>query len=657
MDTDTWIHIKVYNNAIKGVHMGKIAFIAPFEEILAAGQKVITDLGISDKIKCYLGMHSSGVEIAHKIVNNGTDVIVSRGGTAELIEKSGMEIPVVTIPITFQDLAEALLNAKKLTGFNNPKIAVMAFKNMIYSIEVFARVMEVELKIYKLDKEEEIPDLVEQAIRDNPDVLVGGKITTELATNLGVKTILLASGNDSFRTAFKQAEKLSDVRRLEKERMQKFRVLVDYSTQGIISVDSDKRIEVFNNSAEKFLDYKAVEVTGKNIDFVCPSLPVDRCLKDGKEILGELIKINNRKVITNIIPIGEDISGAMITIEDVGRIVEMEAAIRKDIYSKGLSAQYYLKDILGLSPQIVESKRVAQEYSGVDATVLIIGPSGTGKELFAQGIHNASKRRQKPFVAVNCGAIPANLLESELFGYVEGAFTGANKKGKAGFFELAHGGTIFLDEIGEMDKVAQTSLLRVIQERRIMRLGDDKYIPVDVRIVAATNKNLTNLVKEGQFREDLYYRINVLPLELPALKSRAGDSVYLADHFIDVYNRMFGRKVALSDEAKAYMNSYDWPGNIRQLRNAMERLVLITKGDKVSPELVATMLGIPVEAKEEIIVERKDDDLSEKARILRALSEAGYNQKEAAKKLGIDRSTLYRKLKALNIEVKKICNT
>lgn len=638
--------------------MGSIAFIAPFEEILATGQKVITNLGLSEKVKCYLGIHSYGVEIAHRAVDNGADVIVSRGGTAELIAKSGIQIPVVEIPITFQDLAEALLAAKRMTRLDNPKIAVMAFQNMIYSIEVFAKVMDIQLKIYKIDSEEMIPAMVERAIQEQPDVLIGGKTTTALANDLGAKTILLQSGNDSFRSAFEQAEKLSYVRRLEKERAQKFRVLVDYSTQGIISVDSEKRIEVLNSAAERFLDSSSREIKGQNIDIVCPSLPVDRCLNEGKSILGELIKINDRKAMANLIPIniGGAVSGAMITIEDVGRIVEMEATIRKEIYSKGLSAQYQLEDILGISPQIIESKRIVQEYSGVDATVLISGPSGTGKELFAQGIHNASKRRQRPFVAVNCGAIPANLLESELFGYVEGAFTGANKKGKAGFFELAHGGTIFLDEIGEMDKVAQTSLLRVIQERRVMRLGDDKYIPIDVRIVAATNKNLAQQVKEGQFREDLYYRINVLPLELPALKARRGDAGFLAEHYVNIYNRMFGREVLLSDEAKVYINSFDWPGNIRQLRNAIERLVLVTKGNNVSPELVASMLGITIDTSK-VVSETSHDDPSEKAKILRILSEAGYNQKEAAKRLGMDRSTLYRKLKALGIEVKKICNT
>lgn len=635
--------------------MERIAFIAPFEEILTLGQKVIKELGLENRVSCYIGMHSEGLEIAYQAEKNGIGVIVSRGGTAELIENSNIQIPVVEIPFTFEDLAEALINAKKLTGRKNPRIAIMAYKNMMHSIEVFARIMEIQLGIYQINSEKEIPNTVKRAVKDKPDIVIGGKGTTDLANELGVKTVLLKSGNDSFRIAFEQAVKLSDVRRHEMERMKKFRVIVDNSTQGIISIDSEKRINVFNQAAERLLGYNLDQVTGKEIEMICSTLPVDDCLKEARELRGQLIKINNKKLVVNIIPIiiGETVTGAMITLEDVGQIVEMEATIRKGIYSRGLTAQYNLNDIRGNSPQIKETKRIAQEYAGVDATVLILGSSGTGKELFAQGIHNTSKRKQRPFVAVNCGAIPSSLLESELFGYVEGAFTGANKKGKAGFFELAHGGTIFLDEIGEMDKVAQTSLLRVIQERRIMRLGDDKYLPIDVRIITATNKNLFDLVEKEKFREDLYYRLNVLPLELPPLKERIGDALYLAEYYIGVYNQMFGRDVRLSKLAKDFIDCFPWPGNVRQLRNAMERLVLIAKESEISIDLIESILGHRIEKKPILDIVNTEDDSPEKKRILEVLEETEYNQKEAAKKLGIDRTTLYRKLKALDIKLKK----
>jgi PAS domain S-box-containing protein len=636
--------------------MKKIVFIAPYQEILKSGEQIINNLGFVDKVDCILGDLTRGVAIARQAERNGADVIVTRGGTAELITKAEIQVPVVEIPITFQDLAEALLAAKALTKLDNPKIAVMAFQNMIRSIEVFAKVMDVQLMVYLLKSEEEIASSVEIALRDHPDILIGGMHTTKIAEQQGLKTIFLTSGEESFRMAFLQAEKVSYARRLEKERMKKFRVLVDYSVQGILSIDGYKRIEVMNAAAERFLGYRLKQVQGKKLAQLCPELFLDNCLQEGQVYRGKLVQIQGRKFMANVIPIDIDgnIAGTMITLEDVSQIVEMEATIRKDNYKKGLSAEYHLRDIIGDSSQIMAVKQMAEDYAGIDATVLILGASGTGKELFAQGIHNASRRKQRPFVAVNCGAIPSSLLESELFGYVEGAFTGANKKGKAGFFELAHGGTIFLDEIGEMDKVAQMALLRVIQERRIMRLGDDKYLPVDIRIITATNKNLSELVAKGTFREDLYYRINVLPIQVPSLKERCSDAGILAEHFIGMYNQLFHREVILDEQAKLFINAYKWPGNVRQLRNVMERLVIVAKGKVISVDLLKRMFDVPLGGQlEKTRLLDDDQDCSERTKILRILEETNYNQKEASKRLGINRSTLYRKLKSFNIHLKK----
>lgn len=638
--------------------MRKILFIAPYTELMKRGQEVIGEMGLEAKVDCLEGDLNRGVIFGRQAEINGVEVIVTRGGTAELLSKADIKVPVVEIPITFQDLSESLLQAIRETGLKKPKVAVMAFRNMIRSIEVFAKVMEIELAIYLLNSEEEMSKRIEDVIRDGADVLIGGSHTTQMASARGVKTVRLTSGVDSFRTAFAQAEKVLYARQLEKERMKKFRALVNYSVQGIISVDRDGRVEVFNHAAERLLNRRTEKVQGKHIETICPALPLVECLREGKALQGHLMKIDQRQYLVNVIPIDMDefVAGAMVTIEDVGQIMEWEATIRKTMYQKGLSAQYQLQDILGSSLIMEEVRRVAREYAAIDATVLISGASGTGKELFAQSIHNSSHRRARPFVAVNCGAIPPNLLESELFGYVEGAFTGANKKGKAGFFELAHGGTIFLDEIGEMDKVAQTSLLRVIQERRVMRLGDDRYLPVDVRIIAATNKNLLQLVREGRFREDLFYRLNVLPLELPALRERLGDAVVLAEHFLQHYNRRFERQVMLTEEAKALLNAYEWPGNIRQLRNLIERIVVVSKSGHVKKAQIEAMLGLGTrelplfgESNSNMSATEKD----ERAQIVAALENANYQLQQAAKSLKMHRSTLYRKMKKKGIVVKK----
>lgn len=631
--------------------MGKIAFIAPSEECLAVGKRVIAECGLADKVDCYLGWLQQGVDMARNLEAEGTDVIVTRGGTAELIVKAGIQTPIVEIPITVHDLAETLLMAKKLASHNNLKVAVLAFKNMINSIDVLSKVIDIELMFCQLDTGEDIEPAVERMRQEGADIIIGGVKTIALAAARGIKTLLLISGEESYREALLQANKVSYARKLEKVRMQNFRAIVDYSVQGIIGIDGAGKVSIFNNSAERLLNLGSQQVIGRNISVVFPEIPVSSCLSEATAPSRELIKINNKRLIANIIPIdiGEAIVGAMITIEDVGKIVEMEAAIRPELYMKGLSAEYRFEDIRGASPKIMEAKRIAREYAAIDSTVLIIGASGTGKELFAQSIHNASTRCQRPFVALNCGAIPASLLESELFGYAEGAFTGANKKGKPGYFELAHGGTIFLDEIGEMDKMAQTSLLRVIQERRVMRIGGDKYLPVDVRIIAATNKNLSQLIKEGKFREDLYYRINVLPLELPALNDCPGDPLLIARHFLTVYNRRFRRNVVLGEKAKAFVCRYEWPGNIRELKNYVERLVVTANDNLVMNE--AEQQAFALGAKE-----GRGGNFA-KDTILSALTATGYNQKAAAKLLGINRSTLYRRLKSLNVEVKKVCNT
>jgi PAS domain S-box-containing protein len=627
--------------------MGKIALIAPSEEIFTTGSRIAAELGLQKITDCYIGWMNQGVAFARQAEAGGADVIISRGGTAELISKSGIQAPLIEIPITFQDLAEILIKAREIADEQNPRIAVLAFRNMIRNIEVFARVMALDLKIYRLDSEEDIAAVTGRALKENNDVVIGGIQTTVMSKAYGAKALLLTSGEESYRDALLQAERVLYARTLEKERSKMFRVLVDYSIQGIIGIDSEKKISVFNNAAERLIGINAGQALSKNIHSVFPSMRLDTLSEGSKVKLGELVQVNEKKLIANIIPIdvGESVSGAMITLEDIGQIVEMEAAIRQEIYSKGLYAQYHFEDILGSSAALAETKRIAEEYAGIDATVIITGASGTGKELYAQSIHNASKRRQRPFVAVNCGAIPSSLLESELFGYAEGAFTGANKKGKPGLFELAHGGTIFLDEIGEMDKLAQTSLLRVIQERRVMRLGGEKYLPIDVRIIAASNNNLARLVQEGRLREDLYYRINVLPLELPALKDRPGDALFIARHFLKVYNEMFDRKQVLSGHAKAFIESYEWPGNVRELRNYVERLVVTQKESVITVGIAEkTAISVP---------EKTNDKQSEKAQILLALAETGYNQQEAAKRLGINRSTLYRKMKSLHIELKK----
>jgi transcriptional regulator with PAS, ATPase and Fis domain len=266
-----------------------------------------------------------------------------------------------------------------------------------------------------------------------------------------------------------------------------------------------------------------------------------------------------------------------------------------------------------------------------------------GKEVFAQSIHNAGRRSQGPFMAINCAALPAQLLESELFGYVGGAFTGANKEGKPGLFEVAHTGTIFLDEIGEMDYVNQGRLLRVLQERAIMRLGSDRIIPVDVRVIAATNKNLITLIARKKFREDLYYRLNVLKLQLLPLRQRRKDIIHYANLMLDQIGVGMGKKVRLSAGAARVLEQYSWPGNIRELRNVLERAMAIGRRNVISTSSMEQLLAYDDVSVGDTV------QPSEVESIKRALAESDGKIAAAADRLQITRVTLWRKMKKLNI--------
>ena len=612
-------------------------------------------MGLSQQIDIFQAILSDGVAIARRAEADGVDVIVSRGGTAEMIKKSGVRTPVIEIRITGPDLAQTLINAKKVTGLENPKIGLLAFENMMYDIELFSKLLNLNLNIYELGSDDDIADSVKQAAKDGVDIVIGGITTIRMAAKLGLANLNLSSGESAFRAALLEAEKVAGARLLEKEKTLQFQILVDYSMEGIIGVDRDHMIRVFNPAASRILRISSGSVIGASRREILPEQYVVGCMQYGKEYLGDIVRLNQVNVLLNIVPIkvADEITGAIVTFQEASRIVEMEEKIRKEFYTKGLVSQYRFEQILGISREINEIKRIAQEFSQIDATVLISGASGTGKELFAQSMHNSSQRKKGPFVAVNCASLPANLMESELFGYVEGAFTGANRKGQPGLFELAHKGTVFLDEISEMDKYGQSRLLRVLQERQVRRLGDDKNIPVDVRIIAASNRNISRLVREGSFREDLFYRLNVLTLNLPALKERRGDIRYLAEHFLNEMCKKLGRNLMLEEESQRLLETYEWTGNVRELKNFMERLAIMARGPFINPDAITVMfnnrefeMGRHFSATEPAFTS------DERENIISILRSVNYNQTKAAELMGIDRSTLYRKMKRYAIGIR-----
>ncbi|GAX90186.1 sigma-54 interaction domain-containing protein [Effusibacillus lacus] len=422
--------------------------------------------------------------------------------------------------------------------------------------------------------------------------------------------------------------------------------IVDASHDGIIAIDKQANITLVNKNAMEILGLPE-GIVGQKITKFIPNSDMLRILSTGKKEIGDIAVVLNRQIVINRLPIVVDgeIVGAVSTFKEITDIQKMEMRIRKQFTESGLEAKYRLEDIAGSSAAIKETKKLAERFGKTDATVLILGESGTGKELFAQGIHLTSSRAVGPFVAVNCAALPGNLLESELFGYDEGAFTGARKGGKPGLFELAHGGTLFLDEIGEMSLPIQALLLRVLQEKKVRRIGGEKVIPVDVRIVAATNRDLEELIRAKQFRPDLYYRLNVLTLELPPLRDRLEDIPKLTESVVqEICEKMNKRITSIDHSLYRIFRQHDWPGNVRELRNVVERMVLLCEDGRLKKE-DAEFFGKKLAPKKSGSGAGRDWEETERVMILSALQRANGNKTEAARLLGMDRTTLWRKIK------------
>lgn len=440
-------------------------------------------------------------------------------------------------------------------------------------------------------------------------------------------------------------------------------LILDLSSDGIVAINRDYVITVANRNFARFFDKEPHEIIGKNVyEVYGKSKPIfPKAMETGEAEYGYLANLNGHEVIANRVPlvINGEIVGALGVVA-FKNVEKLYALIKKishlkselDFYKGELArvyrSKYSFEQIIGQNENFLALKEVARRVARSSSTVLLLGESGTGKELFAHAIHNESPRRKGPFVRVNCAAVPENLLESELFGYVEGAFTGARKGGQPGKFELAHGGTIFLDEIGDMSLSMQAKLLRVLQEKEIERLGDTRPRHVDVRVIAATNHNLEELVEEGKFREDLYYRLNVVTLSIPPLRERMDDLPLLVEHFIKHFNRQFGQRVTgISKEALDVLRAYHWPGNVRELMNVIERAFNVLDGKVIQKKHLPVYLQKASLVKKKMVYEGLPSIVKEveKEAIAEALAAAGGNKQEAARLLGISRAGLYKKLK------------
>lgn len=634
--------------------MLKVLMILPYPELEPLVHQIKarmgTGCGMEVDIRCTKAEELRGNPDFDQYIRQ-YDVLIGRGHTARILKKLNCA-PVIDIPVTGYDVLRAIGEA--CGQFRSRKIALFLSDVQNHDEQILSSVFGITVNTFVVKDITDMESTMQQVREQGYDTVVGGYSSWVRAKQCGLSTVMIKTGEEAIIQAFREARNMVTSIAKERERAKVHQTVTQISKDGILYVNENGVVNMINKRGLQILSSPESTVQGSALSQVYPYLePFRRNAMEWKiPVLNEILEIDNRKVTFDFVPVlvKQRAVGVVITFQSVSKIQQMETQIRKRLSERGLVAKYSFNDIIHKSEIMNQTIALAQKYAAVSSNILIVGETGTGKELLAQGIHNMSERNKKPFVAINCAALPENLLESELFGYVEGAFTGSKKGGKMGLFEQAHQGTLFLDEISELPYVFQGELLRVLQEKQVRRIGDDRVIDVDVRIIAATNQNLKQLVEAGSFRRDLLYRLDILKVYVPPLCDRGEDVILIFQHLLRKYCVRFGKDTGeCTKEALQLLRAYPFEGNIRELSNITERLCVMAEGQVIDEPLMRRAL-YPEDIRSQVRraappagepAPRK----SEREEIQEALTKTGGKKAEAARLLGIDRSTLWRKMK------------
>ena len=635
-------------------HVNDICVMAPTLQLAEKAEMLIKQENYQniDVVVAASGRQET-VKCAQTLAAAGAEIIITRKGTRRIVEEV-TNLKVVSLNNSLSDYLWML----KERGLHTPGlIAFFSYDPMSSDILQMCEMLEVQTKNYIFKSFADCRGCVERALKDGAVFSVGGAWTDPWAKRLGLPHVIVENSVETILNALESATQLRRVQVEEAEKQclfktqsEMYQAVLDFTHDAILAIDENGRIQVLNPPAERIMGCRAADSVGQPVEAVLPNTLLPDVLESGEKQLDQIMQIHQTLCNTNRIPILVDGQrrGVVATFQDVKQLQNSEQKIRLKLHEKGLVAKYAFNDILGDSPAIRSTIQIARSYAASRASVLILGETGTGKELFAQSIHNASDRRDGPFVAINCAAVSNSLLESELFGYEAGSFTGASRGGREGVFELAHGGTLFLDEIGEIPRKTQVELLRVLQEKEIRRVGGSRVIPVDVRIIAATNKDLLQETVEGRFREDLYYRLDVLDLKLPPLRERGDDVKILGLH---LFRQLPGGKDPIMQSQFLYLleqaGPYQWYGNIRELQNFVERANILMRNAGASSVTVSDILRRRAEPAPEPCQETESRD---RRAIEAALHNHPGSMADAARSLGCSRQTLWRKMKKYGIQ-------
>ncbi|MGN0850924.1 MAG: sigma 54-interacting transcriptional regulator [Candidatus Ornithospirochaeta sp.] len=617
--------------------MIEVLVIVPYEELLHEYEEAIAKA--HDPRVHFTTSFMYGTDARNLSRASDYDIIVVRGMTSRALSEKYPETTIVDIKMDAFDVSSALLEAKKkFPGIR--KIGLILPSSSICSASILTELLGIEVVMREVRGEEHMESTLREMVKEGCEVFIGGLTLKRVSEKMGLEYVHIKTGPSAIDSSIKDAITAAHILDRERSRLGLMKSLVNNTPDSLLIIDDKGKITAANHAASSFfrrpnlVGMDAKELFPLEIYSVCDDVEVVQTIGDQTVLITEHpVHIEGEKRATYV---------SLRLVEDIRRT---EKKIRSKLQEKGLTAKYSFSDIVTEQVEMKQLVAKALRYAHVEGNVLLTGETGTGKELFVQSMHNASPRRDKPFVAVNCAALSEQLLESELFGYTEGSFTGAQKGGKTGLFELAQGGTIFLDEIGEMPIRFQAKLLRVIQEREIRKIGGDEFIPVDVRIMSATNQNIPDLIEKGLFRRDLYYRINLLTLHIPPLRERLDDIPAIFKRFVERKSKALNIVPPMVEkDALECLKRYSWPGNIRELRNVAERAVIFSSSNCITRD---TLKEIDVSVGEKRTSEEKKTPLTSEE-LYRRYVESGLTLNDFALSIGISRTTLWRKFKVLN---------
>ncbi len=619
--------------------MSEIVLIAPDREIVELAEK----LGLQGRQISYIPARmDEGVTAAKAAVSAGAKVLITRGLTFHMILSAIPNVPVIEIPYTGYDILRSRLTAARQGG----RLALAADRQVAGGCASIEEILELPASMQvHLEDGADIDTAILKARDLGATTIIGSRAVVETAESYGLTGVTLASGREGLEQAISLAVQRLTNQRLEEQAARQLETIINSINYGVLAIDHTGAVTAMNIEAARLFNLAKDGWAAAESSFI---QRLWECMSTRERQIGVVERIGRDCTIAvsfQPVVVSGDVAGAVATFQLIDQLQELEQKTRQELSLHGRVARASFLDIETRTPAMHKVIEEAKRFAGYNSTVLILGETGAGKEYFAQAIHQASPRRNGPFVAVNCAAIPETILESELFGHVEGAFTGAKKGGKTGLFEQAHRGTIFLDEIGEMSDSLQARLLRVLQEHQVYRVGDDRVIPVDIRVIAATNRNLQAMMAGQKFRADLYYRLAVLTVNIPPLRARKDDIGLFVRSFIANFNQKFHTSVKyIEPQGIDLLAQYDWPGNIRELHNIIERLVVLAVAPVITRQEVWSCLKCLLPTPEQAPADLKD---FEAIAIREALTKTGGNRQQAAKLLGIGRSTLWRKLREL----------